>query len=43
MSQVDSAAPQPVAMAAPGLEGVAVAETTIGDVRGEEGFFHYRG
>ena len=26
-----------------GLEGVAVAETTVGDVRGEEGFFHYRG
>jgi citrate synthase len=28
--------------AAPGLEGVTVAETTIGDVRGAEGFFHYR-
>ncbi len=26
----------------PGLEGVVVAETSIGDVRGEEGFFHYR-
>ena len=26
-----------------GLEGVAVAETRIGDVRGEEGFYHYRG
>lgn len=25
-----------------GLEGVVVAETTIGDVRGMEGFFHYR-
>jgi citrate synthase len=25
-----------------GLNGVAVADTTIGDVRGEEGFFHYR-
>jgi citrate synthase len=25
-----------------GLEGVAVAETTVGDVRGREGFFHYR-
>ncbi|HVT41783.1 MAG TPA: citrate synthase [Acidimicrobiales bacterium] len=25
-----------------GLEGVVVAETTIGDVRGREGFFHYR-
>ena len=32
-----------VAMAPAGLEGVAVAETSIGDVRGEEGFFHYRG
>jgi citrate synthase len=31
------------ALAPPGLEGVAVAETTIGDVRGEEGFYHYRG
>jgi citrate synthase len=28
--------------AAPGLEGVTVAETAIGDVRGAEGFFHYR-
>ncbi|HWG02524.1 MAG TPA: hypothetical protein VG164_11855 [Trebonia sp.] len=26
----------------PGLKGVAVAETSIGDVRGEEGFYHYR-
>src|SRR6476620_1633934 len=25
-----------------GLEGVIVAETTIGDVRGLEGFYHYR-
>jgi citrate synthase len=25
-----------------GLEGVVVAETTVGDVRGNEGFFHYR-
>jgi citrate synthase len=38
----DAKAPQPV-LAPAGLEGVAVAETTIGDVRGEEGFFHYRG
>ncbi|MGC2192652.1 MAG: citrate/2-methylcitrate synthase, partial [Candidatus Dormiibacterota bacterium] len=35
-------AKQPV-LAPAGLEGVAVAETSIGDVRGEEGFFHYRG
>ena len=26
-----------------GLEGVVVANTSIGDVLGEEGFFHYRG
>ena len=26
-----------------GLEGVVVANTAIGDVRGDEGFFHYRG
>jgi citrate synthase len=26
----------------PGLKGVPVTETTIGDVRGLEGFFHYR-
>ena len=25
-----------------GLNGVVVAETAIGDVRGDEGFFHYR-
>lgn len=25
-----------------GLEGLVVAETTIGDVRGSEGFYHYR-
>ena len=27
----------------PGLNGVAVADTAIGDVRGDEGFYHYRG
>jgi citrate synthase len=27
----------------PGLNGVAVADTSIGDVRGDEGFYHYRG
>jgi citrate synthase len=26
-----------------GLAGVAVADTAIGDVRGQEGFYHYRG
>lgn len=40
---VDEAKPKQPTLAPPGLEGVAVAETTIGDVRGEEGFFHYRG
>ena len=28
--------------APPGLKGVVTAETAIGDVRGEEGFYHYR-
>ena len=28
--------------APPGLEGVIVAETRVGDVRGLEGFYHYR-
>src|ERR1700728_719618 len=26
----------------PGLKGVAVTDTEIGDVRGQEGFYHYR-
>lgn len=34
-------APEPL-IAPPGLSGVVVAETQIGDVRGLEGFFHYR-
>jgi citrate synthase len=29
-------------VAPPGLKGVVVAETALGDVRGTEGFFHYR-
>ena len=29
-------------IAPPGLKGLAVADTDLGDVRGEEGFFHYR-
>ncbi|MGH2662816.1 MAG: citrate synthase [Actinomycetota bacterium] len=32
----------PAAEIPKGLEGVPVAETEIGDVRGREGFFHYR-
>ncbi|MHB1499667.1 MAG: citrate synthase [Candidatus Dormibacteria bacterium] len=43
MTTTPSTAPRPPQLAPPGLEGVAVAETEIGDVRGEEGFFHYRG
>lgn len=31
------------ARAPSGLEGVIVATTAVGDVRGEEGFYHYRG
>lgn len=29
-------------VAPPGLKGLVVADTTIGSVRGDEGFFHYR-
>jgi len=29
-------------IAPPGLKGLIVADTTVGSVRGEEGFFHYR-
>ena len=29
-------------IAPPGLKGLAVADTELGDVRGQEGFFHYR-
>jgi citrate synthase len=32
----------PAADAPPGLKGLVVAETALGDVRGEEGFYHYR-
>jgi citrate synthase len=33
---------RPAAEVPKGLEGVVVADTTIGDVRGLEGFYHYR-
>ena len=33
---------EPAAVAPPGLKGVVVAETALGDVRGGEGFYHYR-
>ena len=32
----------PPIVAPPGLKGVIVAETELGDVRGDEGFYHYR-
>lgn len=45
-SPVRTADPQPAPrtplVAPPGLEGVIVADTQIGDVRGAEGFYHYR-
>lgn len=34
--------PAPVPPVPPGLKGVAVTDTTIGDVRGTQGFYHYR-
>lgn len=37
-----TAAPASPIVAPAGLEGVIVAETTVGDVRGIEGFYHYR-
>jgi len=38
-----TAAPAPGPLVAPpGLKGLVVADTSIGDVRGEEGFYHYR-
>jgi citrate synthase len=36
---IDPGSPLPVP---PGLKGVAVTEATLGDVRGLEGFYHYR-
>jgi citrate synthase len=32
----------PAIVAPPGLKGVVVAETALGDVRGSEGYYHYR-
>ena len=37
MTLIDSSPAVP-----PGLKGVEVTDTTIGDVRGQEGFYHYR-
>jgi len=33
---------QPALDAPPGLKGLVVTETVLGDVRGQEGFYHYR-
>jgi len=41
-SGADTASPHAPAIAPPGLKGLVVADTTVGDVRGAEGFFHYR-
>lgn len=38
MTTIEQAVPE----VPPGLRGVAVTTTTIGDVRGDEGFYHYR-
>ncbi|HYL71667.1 MAG TPA: citrate synthase, partial [Candidatus Dormibacteraeota bacterium] len=43
IEEVQPAGSAPSGLAPRGLEGVAVAETSVGDVRGEQGFFHYRG
>jgi len=43
IEEVRPAGSAPPELAPRGLEGVAVAETAVGDVRGEQGFFHYRG
>ncbi|MBV9525437.1 MAG: CBS domain-containing protein, partial [Candidatus Dormibacteraeota bacterium] len=43
IEDVQPAGSAPSGLAPRGLEGVAVAETSVGDVRGEQGFFHYRG
>lgn len=36
------ASPSDLPAPSPGLEGVVVADTALGDVRGGEGFYHYR-
>lgn len=37
-----AATPTETLIAPPGLKGLVVADTSVGSVRGEEGFFHYR-
>jgi citrate synthase len=42
MAQIRSMDHPSLAVIPRGLEGVVVAETEVGDVRGQEGFYHYR-
>jgi len=41
-NSTDAGTPDQLLVAPPGLKGLVVADTTIGSVRGDEGFFHYR-
>lgn len=43
MAAVDPSIAQPGSIAPPGLKGLIVADTAVGTVRGEEGWYHYRG
>ncbi len=42
MTDLASSSVPQLIVAPPGLKGVIVAETSVGDVRGLEGFYHYR-
>jgi citrate synthase len=42
VAQIQPVVPPGTIDAPPGLEGVIVADTQVGDVRGQEGFYHYR-
>ena len=43
MAAVDPTEVQAGSIAPPGLKGLIVADTAVGTVRGEEGWYHYRG
>ncbi len=43
MAAVNTVAGPPPNVAPPGLKGLIVADTAVGTVRGEEGWYHYRG
>ena len=43
MAAVNTTAGPPGNVAPPGLKGLIVADTAVGTVRGEEGWYHYRG